>query len=145
MGFKYWHGSHTKHRLAYHIVWVPKFRKRVLQGKVAKRVRDLIYQACIVNRWWVDELNVMTDHIHMIIQIQPTVSVSKAVHIIKGGTSRVLRKEFPELEEFIWGDSFWADGYFAESVGSRNISEMKKYIKENTEEIMPQQKRNHGL
>ena len=87
----------------------------------------------------------MVDHVHMLIQIQPTLSISKVVQIIKGGTSRILRMEYPELEEFIWGDSFWAEGYFAETVGSRNISEMKRYIKENTQEIMPQQKRNHGL
>jgi Transposase and inactivated derivatives len=55
----------------------------------------------------------MVDHVHMLIQIQPTLSISKVVQIIKGGTSRILRMEYPELEEFIWGDSFWAEGYFA--------------------------------
>ena len=145
MGFKYWHGGYTRHRLSYHVVWVPKYRKRVLRGKVAKKIKESIYQACIVNRWWVEELNVMVDHVHMLIQIQPTLSISKVVQIIKGGTSRILRMEYHKLEEFIWGNSFWAEGYFAETVGSRNISEMKRYIKENTQEIMPQQKRNHGL
>jgi len=59
------------------------------------------------------------------------------VNFLKGGSSRILRSEFPELEEFLWGDSFWSDGYFAESVGKTNFTEVKKYIQEN-KESMPQ-------
>ena len=53
----------------------------------------------------------------MIIQIKPSDSIAEVVQILKGGTSRVIRKEYPELEEFLWGDSLWADGYFAETIG----------------------------
>lgn len=67
---------------------------------------------------------------HLIVQIHPRESVSNAVQMLKGGTSRVIRKEFPELEEFLWGDSFWADGYFAETVGEANEEVVKRYIKE---------------
>lgn len=69
--------------------------------------------------------------------LQPNLSVSKVVNLMKGGSSRILRKEFPELEEFLWGDSFWADGYFTESVGAQSFVQIKKYIKENLES-MPQ-------
>lgn len=55
---------------------------------------------------------IQPDHIHIVIQTLPKNSVAEVVQIIKGGTSRVLRKEYPELEEFLWGESFWADGYF---------------------------------
>jgi len=72
---------------------------------------------------------VQTDHVHILIQIKPSESVAEVVHILKGGTSRVIRKEFPELEEFLWGDSFWADGYFAESVGKVDEEVIRKYIK----------------
>ena len=65
----------------------------------------------------------------MIIQIKPSNSVAEVVQILKGGTSKVIRKEFPELEEFLWGDSFWADGYFAESVGQIDEEVLKKYIR----------------
>ena len=54
----------------------------------------------------------------MLIQVEPRVSVARVVQMLKGGTSRKIRQEFPELEEFLWGDSFWADGYFAESIGT---------------------------
>jgi len=127
---RYWTGSHTKHRLQFHIVWIPKYRKRVLRGKIAIRLRKLLYDACRVNRWWIGELSIQEDHVHIIVQIHPKEAISEVVHILKGGTSRVIRKEFPEMEEFLWGDSFWADGYFAETVGQVDEEIVKKYIKE---------------
>ena len=68
------------------------------------------------------------DHIHVLIRYHPRESISEVVQVLKGGTSRVIRKEFPELEEFLWGDSFWADGYFAETVGKVNEETIRKYI-----------------
>ena len=96
-------------------------------------MRELFYEACKVNWWWIDELTVLTDHIHFLIQLQAETPISKAVQTLKGGSSKVLRKEFPEIKEFLWGDSFWADGYFAETVGTSNYFQVKKYIKENKE------------
>ena len=138
MVFKYWMGAHTKYRLLYHLVWVPKYRKRVLRGKIAIQLKHLFYEACKVNQWWIEDLSIVTDHVHMLIQIHRSESVSDVVQRLKGGTSRVIRKEFPELEEFLWGDSFWTDGYFAETVGKVNIQDVKRYIKEN-QEIVTQQ------
>lgn len=65
----------------------------------------------------------------MLLQINPRESLSKAVQILKGGSSYVIRREFPKLEEFLWGDSFWADGFFAESVGQKNEKAIREYIK----------------
>ena len=129
MKAKYWRGEHTKHRLQYHLVWIPKYRKRVIRGKIAIRLRQLFYQACRMNRWWIGELSMQPDHVHMIIQLKPRESVSQVVQLLKGGTSLVLRNEFPALEEFLWGDSFWADGYFAETVGTVNEEVVRKYIR----------------
>jgi putative transposase len=102
----------------------------VLRGKIAIRLRKLLYDACQVNRWWIGELSVQEDHIHMIIQTHPSESIAEVVQILKGGTSRAIRKEFPELEEFLWGDSFWADGYFAETIGTVSEEIVRKYIRE---------------
>lgn len=126
MGIKYWHGGHTKHRLIYHVVIMPKYRKRVLRGKVAIRIKGLFFEACKVNQWWIDEIKVMTDHIHFLIQLPATISISTAVGRLKGGSSKIFRKEFPELEEFLWGDSVWSDGYFAESIGKTNYDHVKQ-------------------
>jgi len=126
---RYWTGSHTKHRLQIHLVWIPKYRKRVLRGKIVSRLKKLLYEACKLNQWWIGELSIQDDHVHILIQIKPNEAVAEVVQRLKGGTSRVIRKEFAEFEEFLWGDSFWADGYFAESVGKVDEEVIRKYIK----------------
>ena len=125
---RYWTGNHTKHKLQFHVVWIPKYRKRVLRGKIAIRIRRLLYEGCKMNRWYISELKIKEDHIHMIIQISPKDSIADVINRLKGASSRVIRKEYPELEEFLWGDSLWADGYFAESVGQVNEDVVRKYI-----------------
>lgn len=126
-------GASTKHRLLFHVVFCPKYRRRVLIGEVAKRLYDLFAQASEMNDWEVHELNIQKDHVHMLVQINPRESLSKVVQILKGGSSFVIRKEYPELEEFLWGDSFWGDGYFAESVGKKNETVIRNYIKNQKE------------
>ncbi len=112
----------------YHIVWIPKYRKRVLRGAIADRIEELIRECAEMNSWLIEELNIQPDHIHMLIQLKPDISVSTAVQYFKGGSSRKIRLEFPELEEFLLGDSFWCDGYFAETTGYCDIEKIKKYI-----------------
>ena len=131
---RYWTGAHTTHNLRYHLVFVPKskntkYRKRVLQGQVAIRLETLVRQACAVNRWNLEEIAIQPDHVHLLVQVQPKYSVSSVVNVLKGGTSRVLRLDFPDLEEHLWGDSFWADGYFAASVGVVEGNVVTEYIR----------------
>ena len=124
----YWKGAHTKHRMLYHIVWIPKYRKRVLRGAIAKRIKELLEECATVNRWRIDELNIQPDHVHMLVQPKPDMSVSKVVQLFKGRSSRIIRQEFPELEEFLWGASFWGDGFFVETIGVINLDIIKNYI-----------------
>jgi putative transposase len=93
-------------------------------------VAELVRQCVDVNGWEINELNVQVDHVHLLLQLKPDMSVSKVVQLIKGGSSKVLRDEMPELEEFLWGESFWADGYFAESVGRCDEVVIRRYIQE---------------
>ena len=88
-----------------------------------------------MNRWWIESLAIEVDHVHVLIQYSPSQSIAEVVQILKGGTSRVIRQEFPDLQEFLWGDSFWADGYFAESVGKVDEDIVKDYIKEQAQGI----------
>ena len=126
---KYWVGAHTKHRLMIHIVWIPRYRKRILKGALAKRVEDLIRECADMNRWSIEELNVQPDHVHLVMQFRPDVAISKIAQLLKGKSSRIIRKEFPELREFYWGNSFWGDGYFAETVGKVDLETIKNYVK----------------
>ena len=126
-------GASTKHRVLIHLIFCPKYHRRVLRGKVATRLYELFRQCCLMNDWQIKEINIQTTHIHLLLQINPRDSIAHVMHYIKGGSSRVIRKEFPELEEFLWGDSFWSDGYFAESVGKTNELVITSYIKNQRE------------
>ena len=125
---KYSSGAHTTHRLKYHLVWIPKYRKRILRGPLARRLYELLNECAEVNNWTIVELNVQVDHVHLLIQLPPKEAVSHAMQVMKGGTSKKIREEFPELEEFLWGDSLWAEGFFAESVGQVTEARIKAYI-----------------
>jgi putative transposase len=136
----HYHGPHSRYRLQFHLVWIPKYRKRVMIGEVATSVRKLFYDCAQMNDWWITRLAVMPDHVHMLIELPPTVSVSQAVKIFKGGSSRALRQMHPELDEWLWGNSFWAVGYFAESVGRVTENAIKLYIENQKDHpSMPQQ------
>lgn len=130
MSLKYWTGSHTKHRLLFHLVFIPKYRRAVLSIPIATRLKNLFYEACKDNDWWIDELEILPDHLHMLIQIRPNESLSSVVKALKGGTSKVLREEFPGEREFRWSDNFWSTGFFAESIGKQNYDSVKKYIQD---------------
>ena len=103
-----------------------------MQGKVAIRVRQLFHDAADINAWKLHECEIQKDHVHILIQTKVSDYIPKVVQTLKGGSSRVVRLEFPELEEFLWGDSFWADGYFAESIGSKDETAMRAYIRNQT-------------
>ena len=135
----YWTGEHTKHRLQYHLVWLPRYRKRVLRGKIAIRLKSLLYEGCRMNGWWIHRIGIEHDHVHLLIQAKPREGIAEVVNILKGGSSRALRKEFPELKEFLWGDSFWSDGYFAETVGKVDEAVVRRYIEaQQNSQIMPE-------
>ena len=126
---RYKTGSSTKHRVKLHIVWCPKYRRRVLKGAVKRRIIELMEEASEINGWEIEELAVQEDHVHIFIQISPRDRISEVVQRLKGGSSRKIREEYPELEEFLWGDSLWGDGYFVETIGDKNERIMKEYIR----------------
>ena len=126
---KYWYGSHTKHRNMYHIAWIPKYRKKVLQGKVKARVEELLRECAEINDWAIQELNVQIDHVHLMIQLPPSISVSIAVNLLKGRASTLVRQEMShEIKHLLWGKDFWADGYFCATVGQCSEEMVREYI-----------------
>lgn len=141
MSKRYKSGPHTKHRLLFHLVFRPKYRKRVLRFELKNRLYTLFKQCSEVNDWIIHECEIMPDHVHLLMQINPDDSISKVMQVIKGGSARVIRDEFPEIEEFLWGDSFWSDGYFAESVGRNSEKAVRLYINTQNKQV----NRDHGL
>ena len=126
---KYWRGAHTKHRHMYHIVWLPKYRKKVLQGRVKERLEVLLRECAEVNGWEIQELNIQLEHVNLAIQLPPSISVSRAVNLLKGRASKMLREELPEIKKLLWGNDFWAEGFFSETYGHCSEETILNYVK----------------
>lgn len=114
--------------IQYHFVWIPKYRKRVLINNVKDRIIQLINQCAEVNSFEILELNIQTNHVHLLLSAKPRYSPAEIMRLIKGGSSKRIREEFPELEEFLWGDSFWADGYFVSTHSNITEQIIRNYI-----------------
>ena len=126
---KYWHGAHTTHRNMYHLVWLPKYRKKILEGRVKERLDEMFRTCAEVNGWAIQELNIQIDHVHMVVQIPPSVAVCKAVQLFKGASSNLIREEIPEVKKYLWGKDFWADGYFSETFGLCSEETILNYVR----------------
>jgi len=110
--------SHVIWHCQYHIVWVPKYRFRVLSGPVAREVYECIQVFCGRLGSEVIELNVQPDHVHLLVMNPPKVSLSTLMGTLKGRTAIRVFKKFPYLKERpYWGNHFWAQGYCVDTVG----------------------------
>jgi putative transposase len=127
---KYRLGAHTKTDLKVHVVWLPKYRKPVLTGEVAVRVRDLIRQIAAEHELEIISGKVARDHVHIFLSYRPNQDVSQIMQWLKGISSRVLLQEFPHLRKRFWGRHFWARGYLAVSSGTITDEMVKEYIEE---------------
>ena len=114
------HSHHTVSNLTVHLVWVTKYRYKVLDGDIQIRCRELLIQGCNAMDVKILKGAVSKDHVHMHVEYPPSLSISDLVKRLKGRSSRLLQKEFPELKKRYWGQHFWAIGYGAWSTG--NIS-----------------------
>jgi len=123
-------GAHTKTDLKAHVVWIPKYRKRVLLGKVAERTRDILRQIAAEHELEIISGKVAVDHIHMFISYRPTQNISKVMQYLKGTSSRILLQEFQHLKQQFWGRHLWARGYLAVSSGTITDEMIQQYIDE---------------
>ena len=110
--------SHSVYDLKYHLVWITKYRKQVLTGLVAVRLRELIREICKANDIEIIKGHVSKDHVHLFVSAPPHISVSSMVQMLKGKTSRKMLGEFKPLQKAFWGRHFWARGYFVASSGT---------------------------
>jgi putative transposase len=121
-------GAHTKSDLKVHTIWIPKYRKAVLTGDVALRVRDLVRRIAAEHELEIISGKVARDHVHVFVSYRPTQKVSLIVQWLKGTSSRVLLHEFPRLRKQFWGRHLWARGYLAVSSGTITDEMVREYI-----------------
>jgi len=110
----------------YHVAWCPKYRRPVLVDGVEVRLKELIETTCASLNVEIIELEIMPDHVHLLMEVDPQYGVHKAVKQIKGYSSRILRAEFPWLKSRI--PSLWTNSYFVSTVGGTPLAVIKQYI-----------------
>ncbi len=121
--------SHSIWHCTYHIVWTPKYRYRILKGKIKSEVEYCLRSFSKQNQCIVEELNVQIDHVHLIIKIPPKHSVSKMMGILKGRTAiRIFNKNKKLKEKTYWGNHFWSKGYCVDTVGL-DEEMIRRYVK----------------
>ena len=125
----YRYGGHTVSRLTVHLVWVTKYRYKVLDGDVQKRCRELLIQICDSEDVRILSGVVSKDHVHMHVEYPPSLRLSDLVKRLKGRSSRLLQKDYPALQKRYWGKHLWGIGYGAWSTGNITKEVVEEYIK----------------
>ena len=123
------YGGHTVSRLTVHLVWVTKYRYKVLAGDIQKRCRELLIQVCDTEDVRILSGVVSKDHVHMHIEYRPSLSISELVKRLKGRSSRLLQKEYTESHKRYWGKHLWAIGYGAWSTGNITEEAVEEYLR----------------
>jgi putative transposase len=112
--------------LKYHLVWCPKYRRKVLVAPVDTRLKELIVETADEHGMTVRSMEVMPDHVHLFVEADPTLCVAEIVNRIKGRSSRILRQEFASLRSRL--PTLWSRSYYAGSVGAVSESVVRRYI-----------------
>jgi len=120
------HSNKAIFNIGYHLIWCPKYRRKVLVGEVEARLREIIIEAAKKIDCLIETIEIMPDHIHLFVRSSPVHAPHFIVQQLKGKSSRILRDEFPHLKSKI--PTLWTRSYFAESVGCISEETVKKYI-----------------
>ena len=124
----YRHGSHSVFSIHLRLVWVTKYRRRILSGEVSNRVRDLVREVCRNQEVEILKGKLAPDHVHLMVSIPPQVTISRLVQRLKGKSSHHLLAEFAHLRKQFWGRHVWARGYFCCSSGNVTDEMVREYI-----------------
>ena len=123
---RYHYNSHCVFNLGYHIIWCPKYRRKVLVDGIEEKLKTLLLQKASQIGIIIEEMEVMPDHVHLFIKAAPTISVHFIVNQLKGYSSRVLRMEYPHLRSRL--PTLWSRSYYCESIGHISEKTIEKYI-----------------
>ena len=125
--------SHAVYEAKYHLVWCPKYRKRILVGEVRERVKELFFEIAERFDFEIDRCEVGEDHIHVLTSFPPRYSIAQVVGIIKGKSGSKIFEEYPKLKKKLWGGHLWEQGYFARTVGEQITDDViRRYIEKHS-------------
>ena len=110
----------------YHVVWCPKYRRKVLAGSLERRLREIIIEQAARQGVEIIEMEIMPDHVHLLVEVDPQYGIHRFIKNVKGVSSHILRKEFKHLTTKL--PTLWTNSYFVSTVGGAPLSVIKQYI-----------------
>ena len=137
--------SHTVFYHRFHIVWITKYRKRILSGDLRLRIREIIAQSAEGMGVRIINGVLSSDHVHIFVELPPHISVSDFVKIAKGRSSRKVQQEFPRLKNEYWGRHFWGRGFFSSTSGNVTDDVINNYINHHSDAHKPENELNISL
>ena len=120
----------THYQIAYHLVWIPKYRRRILSGAIEQATKRLIYECAEKHGFSILALETDQDHVHVFVSAPPRVSPAHIANLLKGHTSRLLRLQFPELKRRCGRDQLWTQAYYVGTAGNVSAQIIRRYIME---------------
>ena len=124
-------GRHVVYNLHVHLVFVAKYRRKVFTKEILDDMRQIFESVCTDFEAQLVEFDGENDHVHLLVNYPPKVSISKLVNSLKGVSSRMIRqKNYPSIREKLWGGALWSPSYFAGSCGGAPISIIRQYIEQ---------------
>jgi putative transposase len=118
--------NNVSYACKYHVIWCPKYRRKVLAPPIDERLKQIINEVCEETRSGLIEMEVMPDHVHLLVECDPQYGINRLVRSLKGRSSRVLRQEFPALKSRL--PCLWTNSYFVATVGGAPLAIIKQYI-----------------
>ena len=112
----------------YHVVWCPKYRRKLLVGRIETRLNQIISEVCQEHQAEIEKLENMPDHVHLLVNVDPQFGIHRLVKLIKGRSSRYLRREFPELKRTL--PTLWTNAYCVSTTGGAPLSSIKQYLEQ---------------
>ena len=127
--------KHAVYDLKYHVVWIPKYRKDILDKEISDYLKATFNKIAEEYGFRIDTMEVMEDHVHVFVEVPPRYSPAQVVQIMKSISAREVFKVFPDLRKQLWAGELWNDGYFVRSVGDEVTADViRKYIEYQTHE-----------
>lgn len=123
------HARTCVYNVNYHVVWSTKYRRKVLNYEVESRLKEILLQVAKDKDFIIHEMEVgEQDHIHLFVSSHPKLSISYIVKMMKGISGRLLMREFPEIEKYLWKGELWNPSYYVETIGSVSEESIRRYI-----------------
>jgi putative transposase len=126
MKTKFKSNKHVVYSCKYHVIWCPKYRRKVLVNDAAGRLKEILQEVAIEREAEIIELEIVSDHVHLLVEVDPQYGIHKLIKQMKGRSSRILREEFPSLKRRI--PTLWTHSYFCSTVGGAPLAVIKQYI-----------------